>query len=76
MEPTKEELRIAELEDALDHIRAVCKMPELMSFTIDLDYVGRVAAAAIKDSKPWIERPTRIAEDVRFAALGSKDGAQ
>lgn len=57
MVPTKEELRIAELEDALDHIRAVC--PQMMSFTINLDYIARYARAALKDATPWTERVTR-----------------
>jgi hypothetical protein len=54
-----EEIRIAELEDALDHIRAVCRTPELMSFTIDLQYVGDVANRALKDAQAWSDRPTR-----------------
>jgi hypothetical protein len=59
MVPTKEELRIAEMEDALDHICAVCKCPQMMSFTINLDYVARYARAALKDATPWTERVTR-----------------
>lgn len=63
-----DELRIAELKDALDHIRAVCECPGVMSFTIDLEYVARVARHALRDAKPWQDRATRrvVGDTVSF----------
>jgi len=56
---TAEAIRIAALEDTLDHICAVCERPSLMSFTIDLAYIARKASAALEGSQPWKDRPTR-----------------
>jgi hypothetical protein len=46
------EMRIAELERALRHIRAACEHPELMSFHIDLRYVAQLARDALRDDPP------------------------
>jgi hypothetical protein len=64
--PTDHEMRIAELEDTLDHIRAMCESPGFMSFVVDLDCIARVAREALNGSKPWAERPTRERDGVTF----------
>lgn len=59
-------MKVAELQDALDHIRAVCETPQVMSMTIDLPYVARVARDALRGAPPWEKRPTRARDGVRF----------